>query len=284
MKIAIASGKGGTGKTTVATNLAAALHRPVTLADCDVEAPNAHLFLKTTLDWSRPAYAFVPEVDLNRCDGCGECHEICRFSGITVMAGMVMTFPEMCHGCKGCMMVCPTRAIREGKRTLGEIKRGTAGQIELHYGLLRVGEAMAPPLIRQVKAQIDGDRDIPVIIDAPPGTSCPAIEAVRDADYVVLVTEPTPFGLNDLVLAVEAVRTLKIRAGLVINRADSGDDGVRRYAEESGLPILMEIPNRREIAVAYARGRLMIDAIPSFQQRFCDLYERIAEEIEGVKV
>ena len=273
MIICIASGKGGTGKTTIATNLAVSLDGGVQLLDCDVEEPNAHLFVKPEIDHTETVTTGVPEVDLGKCDFCGKCGEICQFSDITVIGETVLTFPELCHSCKGCMMVCPREAIREKGRALGTLEKGTSGSIEFIHGRLRIGEAMSPPLITRVKEHIDPKKTS--IIDAPPGTSCPVIVALKGSHFAILVTEPTPFGLNDLKLAVGAVRILKIPLGIIINRCDVGDDRVARYAEQEGIPILMEIPDDRKIAEAYSRGIMMVDVEPEMRGRFRALYERI---------
>ncbi len=275
MIITVASGKGGTGKTTVATNLAVSLSDGVQLLDCDVEQPNAHLFIKPEITLSEEITTVVPEVDLDKCDSCGKCGEICQFSAITVLAGYVLTFPELCHSCKGCMMVCPKEAILEKGRQLGVLEKGVAGSLDFIHGCLRITEAMSPPLITAVKEHADPNKT--VIIDAPPGTSCPVIATLKGSDFVLLVTEPTPFGLNDLKLAVGAVRILKIPMGIVINRSDAGDDGVSRYAKEEGIPVLMEIPDDRKIAEAYSRGIMMVDAFPEMREKFQDLYNMIRQ-------
>ncbi len=275
MIITIASGKGGTGKTTVATNLAVSLSDGVQLLDCDVEQPNAHLFIKPEITHSEKITTPVPEVDLDKCDSCGKCGEICQFSAITVLAEYVLTFPELCHSCKGCMMVCPKEAISEKGRQLGVLEKGVAGSLDFVQGRLRITEAMSPPLIAAVKEHADPDRT--VIIDAPPGTSCPVIATLKGSDFVLLVTEPTPFGLNDLKLAVGAVRILGIPMGIVINRSDAGDDGVSSYAKEEGIPVLMEIPDDRKIAEAYSRGIMIVDAFPEMREEFQDLYNKIRQ-------
>lgn len=280
MRIAIASGKGGTGKTTVATNLAASVSGPVQLLDCDVEEPNAHIFLPLEDLQKTVVGTMVPTVDSERCNLCGACSEICQFSAIMKLGETVMTFPEMCHSCKGCVMVCPEDAIGESSRELGELVRGQAGHIDLVYGRLRVGEAMSPPLIEAVKDRAANEGLI--VIDAPPGTSCPVMTALRGVDFVVLVTEPTPFGYNDLVLAVEAVRTLNIPFGMVINRCDSGDRQVKDYAISEKIPVLLEIPERREIAEQYSRGVLIIDGVDGMRQVFEGLYADIAGRIGAV--
>ncbi len=273
MIISVASGKGGTGKTTVATNLACALETSVQLLDCDVEEPNAHLFMKPDLQSSRTVYAMVPEVDMQKCSSCGSCAEICRFSAITVVGRTVLTFPELCHGCGGCMEVCPEQAISEGGRELGVVESGISGNVKFSHGLLRIGEAMSPPLIRKVREEtaVKGD----TIIDAPPGTSCPVITAMRGADFILLVTEPTPFGLHDLKLAVDAVHVLDIPCGLVINRSDLGDRSVHEYAQQKGVPVLMEIPFDRDIAMAYSQGRMLIETQPHWRRKFVGLHEKI---------
>ncbi len=278
MIITIASGKGGTGKTTVAANLAVSLETPVRLLDCDVEEPNAHIFLPPTDEKRTTVTTMIPEVDLDRCTGCGACDDICQFSAIVKMGQAVLTFPEMCHSCEGCLMACPEQAITPGARDLGELVKGSAGPVELVYGSLRVGEAMSTPLIDRVKREMDG-RMIN-IIDAPPGTSCPVIAAMTGADFVLLVTEPTPFGLNDLMLAVEAVRVLGLPFGLVINRCDAGTDETRQYARREGIAILMEIPDRRDIAENYSRGILMCQVIPEMKQKFQQLMNDIQQSID----
>jgi MinD superfamily P-loop ATPase len=275
MIICIASGKGGTGKTTIATNLAVSLNGNVQLLDCDVEEPNAHLFMKPEIKHTEVVTTPVPEVDFNKCDFCGACGEICQFSAITVIGKKVLTFPELCHSCKGCVMVCPKEAISEKGRPLGELETGSSGSVEFFHGLLRVGEAMSPPLIERVKEYIDPGKI--AIIDAPPGTSCPVIVAMKGADFAILVTEPTPFGLHDLKLAVGAVRILGIPFGIVINRCDVGDDRVTEYAVKEQIPILMEIPNDRKIAEAYSRGIMMVDVVPEMKSGFRDMFEKIKE-------
>jgi MinD superfamily P-loop ATPase len=271
--ISVASGKGGTGKTTVATNLASVLEGDVQLLDCDVEEPNCHLFIRPVFDAEETAFTMVPEIDKTICTYCRKCADICRFRAIAVFGETVMTFPELCHSCGGCMAVCPENAIRESGRELGVIESGRQNHLAFVHGRLQVGEAMSPPLIRQVRSH--ARRGSVCIIDAPPGTSCPVIAAVKGVDYVLMVTEPTPFGLHDLKLAVEAVKLLDIPSGLVINRADVGDSAVKGYAQQEGLPVLMEIPFDRRIAEAYSRGDLLVDSMPQWRNRFLDLYCRI---------
>jgi len=273
MIICIASGKGGTGKTTIATNLAVSLNGNVQLLDCDVEEPNAHLFMKPEIEHNEMVTTPVPEVDLEKCDFCGKCGEICQFSAITVIGEKVLTFPELCHSCRGCMMVCPTEAISERGRELGVLESGRSGPVEFVHGRLRVGEAMSPPLIERVKEHIAPEKIS--IIDAPPGTSCPVIVTLKGSDFAIMVTEPTPFGLNDLKLAVGAVRTLEIPIGIIINRCDVGDDGVATYAREENLPILMEIPDDRKVAEAYSRGVMMVDIMPKMKDKFRVMYDKI---------
>jgi len=274
MIISIASGKGGTGKTTVATNLAASVNGPVQVLDCDVEEPNAHLFLRPNFKNRQTVLTPVPDIDLDKCDGCKKCMDICRFRAITVIGDTVLTFPELCHSCGGCTAVCPQGAIAETGRELGILETGSVNGIEFVHGRMRVGEAMAPPLIRRVR-DCTWSEGL-TLIDAPPGTSCPVIAAMKDTDFVLLVTEPTPFGLHDLKLAVEAVKILKIPMGLVINRADMGDEKVNAYAQSEGVPILMTIPFDRQIAESYSRGELFARTLPEWKARFQALFDDIA--------
>jgi MinD superfamily P-loop ATPase len=269
MIISIASGKGGTGKTTVATNLAVSVDRPVQLLDCDVEEPNAHLFLRPTIAETKTVTTPVPEIDLDACNHCKKCMDICRFRAIAVVGETVLTFPELCHSCGGCMAVCPQQAITETGRELGVLEAGAMNGVAFVHGRLRVGEAMAPPLIRMVRDRTRTDGL--TLIDAPPGTSCPVIAAMKDTDFVLLVTEPTPFGLHDLQLAVEAVKRLGIPMGLVINRADMGDDRVADYARAEAIPILMQIPFDRQIAESYSRGELLAMTNDRWKARFREL-------------
>jgi MinD superfamily P-loop ATPase len=276
MHIAIASGKGGTGKTTVAANLAALTEGDETVyVDCDVEAPNGHLFLKPELSFSETAGIPVPQVDPALCTGCGKCVEVCRFNALACVAGKLIVFAELCHGCGGCVPACPEKALTESSHAIGTVSRGMAGDLHFVQGTLRVGAAMSPPLIRAVKAQAP---DAAVIIyDAPPGTSCPVITTLKGMDYVVLVTEPTPFGLNDLQLAVETVRTLGLPFGVVINRADVGDARVRDYCDAEDIPVLLTLPEDRRIAAAYSGGALIVDALPEYRASFMELLGKIRD-------
>ena len=275
MIISVASGKGGTGKTTVATNLAVSIGSTIQLLDCDVEEPNAHLFIKPVIEQKKTVFTPVPDIDETKCNFCKKCAQICRFKAIAVINKIVLTFPELCHSCGGCVEVCPERAITETGRELGVIEIGRRNHLGFVHGRLRVGEAMSPPLIREVRSHTLSD--LPTIIDAPPGTSCPVIAAMKGTDFVLMVTEPTPFGLHDLKLAVEAVKLLDIPRGLVINRSDIGDDGVRTYAGQENIPILMEIPFDRSIAEAYSKGRLVVEEMPEWKERFRTLYLQIQQ-------
>jgi MinD superfamily P-loop ATPase len=279
MIISVASGNGGTGNTTVATNLAFSMGSNVQLLDCDVEEPNAHLFLDPEIYETKTVFTPIPEIDDTRCSGCGKCSDICRFNAIAIIAGTVLTFPEMCHSCGGCLAVCPEKAVKEIGRELGTVSRGRSGKIEFITGRLRIGEAMSPPLIRSVLTHLKAD--VVNIIDAPPGTSCPVIAATKNADFVLMVTEPTPFGLHDLKLGVEAVKILGIPCGLVINRSDIGNSDVIEYAETENLPILMDIPYDRRIAQAYSKGKLFVKEMPEWKARFLELYDRIEQIAKG---
>lgn len=273
MRVAIASGKGGTGKTTVAVNLAQVIRGPVQLLDCDVEEPNCALFVSPVLRESETVGIPIPSVDESSCSACGECGNFCEFNAIISLGGPPLVFAELCHGCGGCAKVCPTGAISEVDRPIGVVEKGLAGKIEFVHGRLNVGEAMAPPLISAVKRHAASS--CVTIIDSPPGTSCPVIEAVRDCDIVVLVTEPTPFGLEDLLLAVGAVREMGIPFGIVVNRSGIGDSRVSDYCRFEGIPMFLEIPNDRRVAEAYSRGQTIVESVPELRPVFEDLWQAI---------
>ncbi|MFA6009095.1 MAG: ATP-binding protein [Desulfobacteraceae bacterium] len=277
MLISVASGKGGTGKTTVATNLAYSLGKRAAILDCDVEEPNAHLFLKPVIREVDKVNVEIPKVNMELCTLCRKCADICRFRAIAVVGKSVLVFPELCHSCGGCFKVCEPGAIGEGFRELGEVERGASGDIGFVKGCLRVGEAMSPPLIKKVRTYQDSDRIN--VIDAPPGTSCPVIAAMKGTDFVLMVTEPTPFGLHDLILAVGAVKILGIPHGLVINRSDMGDDKVREYARAENIPVLMEIPFDRRIAECYSRGGLIAEMYPEWKESFQELFQKIQSQV-----
>jgi MinD superfamily P-loop ATPase len=275
MILAIASGKGGTGKTTVAVNLARSFAGEVQLLDCDVEAPNANLFLRGGKRREEAVALPVPEFDAALCDSCGECGRFCAYHAILAFLSTPVLIPEMCHSCGGCLLVCPRRAIREVDRRIGAVSEAQAGNIRLITGLLDVGESMSPPLIRAVKRRLRPE--IPAILDSPPGTSCPMTAAVRGADFVLLVAEPTPFGLHDLTLAVATVRDLGIPLGVAVNRVGLGDDRVHDYCAREGIDVLLEIPDDRRIAEAYSRGELIVDALPEYGKLFKDFLSGFME-------
>jgi MinD superfamily P-loop ATPase len=271
--IAVASGKGGTGKTTVAVSLALSLDG-VQFADCDVEEPNAAIFLRPVIDEKIPVTMLVPEIDETKCSGCGKCAALCAYNALVVLGTRVLVFPHMCHGCGGCTIICPERAITEKPREIGMIEKGPAQSISFMQGILNVGDPMAAPIIKQLRKHLD--RSKIVILDSPPGTSCPVIETVRESDYCILVTEPTPFGLHDLQLAVATVRELKVPFGVIINCAGIGDDAVEQYCRQEGIPLLMKIPWERRIAEGYSRGEPIVSVMPKLKQAFINLYTTIA--------
>ena len=275
MIISVASGKGGTGKTTVAVNLALSLidSHSVQFLDCDVEEPNAHFFLNIHTLQSKPVFLPVPEIIEEKCTYCGKCAEVCAYNAIAVLKDNVLVFPELCHGCGGCTLLCPEQAIKEKGQKIGVIEYGSENNLQFIHGKLDIGQAMSPPIIREVKKHINAAQTI--IIDVPPGTSCPVIEAVKGSDISLLVTEPTPFGLNDLRLAVETLKILKIPFGVVVNRADIGDRQVQNYCLKENIPVLMTIPMDKNIAVAYSEGKTIIETQPSYKQKFLELFKKL---------
>lgn len=295
MIVVISSGKGGTGKTTVATSLALSLasNKEVAacgvplLVDCDVEEPNAGLLLRPVFEEQRPVIQLIPEVDAKTCDLCQRCAEVCAYNAIAVVGQQVLVFKEMCHGCGVCLLMCPTRAIHEVRDVKGSVERGRSGELEIAQGTLNVGVAMPVPAIRQLKTWVmpraGSGNHRPIIIDAPPGTSCPVVESMRGSDFALLVTEPTPFGLHDLRLAVEVARDeLRLPVGVVVNRDGIGDRSVEEYCNEEGLPILMRIPHDRRIAEAYSEGNSLVDVFPEYKERFSQLYQTIQSHARGV--
>ncbi len=283
MVVSVASGKGGTGKTTIATNLALLLSeeksQKIQFLDCDVEEPNAHIFLKPQIDKSHPVNILIPQVDKSRCDFCGECAKVCVYNAIVVLKGEVLVFPELCHGCGGCSLLCPENAIAEKERKIGVVEEGQTGSIRFIQGRLNIGEPMATPLIRVMKDKINPDGV--TIVDVPPGTSCPVIEAVHRSDFCILVTEPTPFGLNDLKLAVEVMRKLEIKCGVVINRANIGDDKVKEYCHKESVPIMAEIPYDRNVAVLYSSGIPMLIEGEKYRKIFSQLWTSIQRGVSA---
>jgi MinD superfamily P-loop ATPase len=275
MILSVASGKGGTGKTLVATSLALSLEGQgrVQLLDCDVEEPNAHILLQPEIESSQPVLVPVPRVDKEKCTYCQLCSDACAYNAIAVATRAVLVFPELCHGCGACSYVCPEEAISEEGREVGVVESGHAGEVRFVHGRLAIAEAMAPPVIRAVKQKAEPQGS--VILDAPPGTSCPVVETIRDSDFCLLVTEPTPFGLNDLTLAVEVVRELGLPCGVVINRDGSGESSVEQYCAREGVPVLLRIPLDRRIAELYCRGETLVAGIPSWREAFRELFSNI---------
>ncbi len=274
MIISIASGKGGTGKTTVAVNLALSLPKGTAqVIDCDVEEPNAHLFLHPTIRQVTSIGIPVPRIDESKCTYCSKCAQVCEYHAIAVILKNVLVFDELCHGCGACSYLCPEKAIFEVEREIGIVQEGTSNGIPFVNGVLNVGEPMASPLIRKAKEKIQKDKI--AILDAPPGTACPVIETVKGSDFCILVTEPTPFGLNDLDLAVGMLEKLGIPKGVVINKADMGDRGVWDYCQLKNIPILMEIPMDRQIAESYSKGIPFVIEKSSYISRFQELFEKV---------
>ena len=285
MIVAIASGKGGTGKTTVATNLARVaceMGRVVRYVDCDVEEPNGHIFLKPEIVERRDVTLEIPHVDLAQCNSCGRCGEICQHNAIVCIKNQVLVFDKLCHSCSGCWRVCPTGAIVPEPMKIGEVEIGRSRTLEVITGRLQIGSVATPAMIRQTRENA-GSEGL-TILDAPPGTSCPVVTSLRGADFVLLVTEPTPFGLHDLTLAVELVRELHLAFGVAINRDGVGDDRVERYCQAQNIDILLRLPDDRRIAVAYSTGQMIIDALPEYNALFRSAIQRLTtgqEKTEG---
>ncbi len=276
MKIAVASGKGGTGKTTVAVNLALSIG-DCTLVDCDVEEPNCSVFLDMEMESLGEVNLIVPEFDREKCTYCQECADFCAYNAIGVFPERLIFFPELCHGCGGCAILCPADAISEKQRPIGILERGEKGGLKFYQGLLDVGEPMSTPIIRALKSKVD---DGTVIYDAPPGNACPMIETVQSSDFVLLVTEPTPFGLHDLKLAVDVVNEMDIPFGVVVNRQGVGDDRVERYCEEEDIPLLLSIPQDRKIAELYSEGIPFVLDMEEYRDRFLHLIEDIEQRLK----
>lgn len=280
MIISVASGKGGTGKTLVATSLAFSLKdkEQVQLLDCDAEEPNAHVLLKPVITGSESVYILVPKVEEDKCTYCGKCAQVCVYHAIVVLGEHVMTFPQLCHGCGACSYLCPENAITEEGREVGVVEWGHSDGIEFVSGKLNIGEAMAPPVIRKVKEKAANNGV--VIIDVPPGTSCPVVESIKGSDFCILVTEPTPFGLNDLTLAVETVRELDIPFGVILNRVGSGYKNVEKYCLEENIPIMLTIPLDTEIARLYSKGVTLVEGMPQWKSSFIKVFDGIREILD----
>jgi MinD superfamily P-loop ATPase len=274
MIVSIASGKGGTGKTSVAANLALSLDS-VQLLDCDVEEPNAHLLLNPDMYKMEPVYSLIPLVNNELCNHCGQCSKFCQYNAIFATSEKILVFPELCHSCGGCAVVCPKKAISWEKHRIGALKFGSVGDLYLVYGELEIGKPMAVPIIKAVKKQIKEGKD--VILDSPPGTSCPFVETVRGSDFCVLVTEPTPFGLHDLKIAVQVLKKIAVPFGIVVNRAGVGDNKVYDYCREENIRVLLEIPYERRIAELYSRGVPFSLEMPEWAEKFQALFSEIKE-------
>lgn len=275
MILSVASGKGGTGKTTVATNIALSIGN-VQFLDCDVEEPNANIFLHAKIKQHEDVSVTIPEIDKQKCDYCGKCSEFCAYNALAVVRSTVLVFPELCHSCGGCELVCPKNAITWRDRVIGKIEHGTTNGVDFYQGILHVGEAQAVPVIKALKRKIDKNKN--VILDVPPGTSCPVIESITGSDYCILVTEPTPFGLHDLKLTVGVVRHLSIPFGVIINRDGIGDQRVEVYCQKENIPILLKIPEREKIAFLYSKGIALVKEAFEWHEMFALVFNCIQKE------
>lgn len=282
LTIAIASGKGGTGKTTVAVNLAMVFNKSTVLADCDVEEPNVHLFLRPEWKFEEPVTIPVPEFDKNLCTGQARCREACRFNAIVVLGDSPLLFPELCHSCGACTRACPEQAITEIPRLIGKLNQGQSRSIDVIMGTLNIGEARSSPIIQQVRARASSFDSEICLIDAPPGTTCPVVESVRDVDYVVLVTEPTPFGYHDLTLAIDMCKQMNLKFGVVLNRSHDGNEKkILTFLEKQKVPILAQIPFSFDIATIVSNGELLTEANPEYHKLFSTLAKNIELEVHS---
>jgi MinD superfamily P-loop ATPase len=276
MIISIASGKGGTGKTTVSTNLSLSIGN-VQFFDCDVEEPNANIFLKAKIKEHEEVFLNIPEIDKKKCDYCGKCSDFCAYNALAVVPNNILVFPDLCHSCGGCELVCPKKAITWNKRAIGIVEHGQTNGIDFYQGLLNVGESQAVPVIKALKRKINKSKN--VIIDVPPGTSCPVIESISGSDYCILVTEPTTFGFHDLKLAIEVVRHMRIPFGVIINRDGVGDDKVEFYCKKENIPVLLKIPERKKIANLYSKGIALANESHEWHEMFGIVYSKIKEDV-----
>ena len=276
MILSVASGKGGTGKTTISTNLALSIGN-VQFFDCDVEEPNANIFINAKIKEHDNVSVSIPKIYKEKCDYCGKCSEFCAYNALAVVNNTILVFSELCHSCGGCEVVCPNDAINWDKRIVGKIEHGQADGIDFYHGLLNVGEIQAIPVIKALKRKVDKNKD--VIIDVPPGTSCPVIESISGSDYCILVTEPTPFGFHDLKLAVEVVKHMNIPFGVIINRDGIGDKKVELFCKNENISILLKIPERKNIAQLYSKGIALVKKSYEWREIFYSLFTKIKEEV-----
>lgn len=275
MILTVASGKGGTGKTTVAVNLALSLEK-VQLIDCDVEEPNVHLFLNPEIENIYPVKTVIPEIDKARCTYCGECSKICAYNALSVLkfnnTGEVLFFPHLCHGCEGCILLCPEKAIKKGEREIGIVRIGKINGIRFVEGRLNISEVLAPKVIESAKSFMENSS--PVIIDAPPGTSCSVVASLKGSHFCILVTEPTPFGLHDLEIAYEVTKVMNIPSGVVINKSEN-DELIENFCQKHKIPVLMKIPFDKKIAELYSQGIPLVKGLPEYKEKFLELFEKI---------
>ncbi len=277
MKISVASGKGGVGKTTVAVALADVLvsskNVNVLFLDCDVEEPNSYFFIKPQITQKIPIYTQIPQVDKNKCNFCAKCSKICAYNAIAVVKTEVLIFDNLCHGCGACSFFCPQKAIKEVNKEIGFIEIGEKENLKFIHGKLKIGQAIPTPLIKAVKSYINGF-DF-TIIDAPPGANCSVVESVKNTDFCIVVTEPTPFGLSDMIQLTQLLKRLGIKFGVIINKENLGDERVEKFCKENDIPILLKIPFLREVSFQSAKGQILTKILPEYKREFDKVIERI---------
>lgn len=274
--VAFASGKGGTGKTSVVLNTAKAFSQDIFVFDCDVEEPNCHIFLENIFTEEKEVTVFNPVINKEHCTGCGECSRFCERKALVCWGSPPIFFPEMCSGCGGCKLVCPANAISEGERVIGKIQVRKNGNIHLVSGIMNIGEESPVPIIRKLKSMIPKDNI--TFIDAPPGSSCPVVASILESDYLVLIAEETPFGLSNLQIVIDLAKKMKIPMGVINNRKGMGRENIYDFLKRFDIPLLCEIPYDKDIYDAYSNGKLIVEISDKYKKIFGNLAKKLIKE------